>query len=675
MDQSALHQYIRNQLQACAGWGPDGVQAARKDALTYYHQRPRGDEVTGRSTVVSGDVSAMVDANLAQMMEAYTTSNVAEFDPTGEEDEDQCQLETDTVVHFTLRQSDGFVQLATAIKDALLQRVGVIKSWCEEKQVAKLYTFDNVPDEETLAVVLDALGEESELVNYQDGTAVVRVLVAKTVYRNAAVAPENFFYGAEEWDYNLQNIPFCAERHVEQRFELYKRFKKEDVDRLTPFAGGTSGRPDAEARNPSGFTTPPNNFENKGYERIEWLECYCLLDTDGDGIPERHMVAYVWNDNALLTPKPEPRTIVPYAMGTTMLAPHRLTGLSQYDKLRQIQDESTGMKRARDDNVNAVTMNRTASLDGVVNRDDMSNGRVNGDIRVTADQGITDVRQAIMAFPVPDNSANILQNLESLKRERTELGGAALELASGSMQIGGDRMGSQGLDRAYSVMESLSALMMKMMAATLVRNLFLVAHATLREHYTQPVNIKRNGRWYSPVPAQWSERDAVTVKLGQSPGERQRLAAALRQIIQDQIFLVEKGMEGVLVDAERFYRAYMDWARVSDVPVPEQYYIDPASEPAQTTLQRKAEAAQMEADKRDNLLQQAVSLRKVEVATPKYQSDQETAYKYWAKTIDAEIEEARLTSGAVTQLLTHRGKKNEAANRNAEGVSKSAGAK
>jgi hypothetical protein len=193
---------------------------------------------------------------------------------------------------------------------------------------------------------------------------------------------------------------------------------------------------------------------------------------------------------------------------------------------------------------------------------------------------------------------------------------------------------------------------MQTFAATFVRNWFLIAHATLREHYTGAVNIKRNGRWFSPVPSKWSERDAITVKLGQSPGERARMAGTLRQIIQDQIFLVEKGMEGVLVDAERFYRAYMDWARVSDVPIPEQYYIDPASDPAQEELNRKGQVAQVEAAKRENLLTQSVKLRKIEVATPKYVADQDTTFKYWAKTIDAEIEEAKIAGDAVTKLLT-----------------------
>src|SRR6185436_10109554 len=662
----------KNQLQACAGWGADGVQSARTAALTYYLQRPRGDEVNGRSAIVSGDVSASTEANLAQMMQAYASSNIVELDATGEEDEDQAQLETDTVVHLTMRKNDGFVQLASATKDALMQRVGVMKAWCQDMQRARVQTFDNVEDEDTLSAVIDALGESAELVNYSGTTASIRIVDTRNEFKDAAVAPENFFYLAEEWDYNLQNTDFVAERHVEPRHKLYARFKKSTVDNLKAFNGGHL-RPDVAARDPLNFTQAANNYADPLYDRIEWLECYCLIDLDGDGIPERCMVPFVWNDQAILTDDEsgEHCTLVPYAMGTTIIMPHRLTGLSQYDKLRMVQDENTGMKRARDDNVNAVTKNRTASLEGVVNRDDMSDGRVNGDIRVKADAGITDVRQAVTAFAVPDNTANILQNIEAIKRDRTEMGGAALELSSGQLQVGGDRMGSQGLDRAYSVMESLAALMMQTLAATLIRNFFLLVHATLREHYTGAVNIKRNGRWITAVPSQWAERESATVKLGQSPGERARRAAALRQVIQDQIYLAEQGMEGVLVDAEHFYRAYMDWARVADVPMPEQYYIDPMSKPAQTTLQRKAQAAQAETAKKENLLQEAVKLRKVEVATPKYVADQKVTYDYWAKTIDAQLEEAKLAAPAVVQLLTHK-KDSDAARPTSKGKPKTA---
>jgi hypothetical protein len=111
------------------------------------------------------------------------------------------------------------------------------------------------------------------------------------------------------------------------------------------------------------------------------------------------------------------------------------------------------------------------------------------------------------------------------------------------MQIGGDRMGSQGLEKAYSVAEQLSASMMKMLASTLIREVFLLAHRTLREYFDEPVPIKRNGKWQYVTPSDWPERHSVTIKPGMSPGERSRRVNAMTQVINSQLMLTDKGMD------------------------------------------------------------------------------------------------------------------------------------
>src|SRR5690606_39867330 len=67
----------------------------------------------------------------------------------------------------------------------------------------------------------------------------------------------------------------------------------------------------------------------------------------------------------------------------------------------------------------------------------MSDGRVNGAIRVKAN--VARVSDAVMPFSVPDTSQGIRAALEHMQRERRELGGSALDMASSEMQIGQDR--------------------------------------------------------------------------------------------------------------------------------------------------------------------------------------------------------------------------------------------
>ena len=300
------------------------------------------------------------------------------------------------------------------------------------------------------------------------------------------------------------------------------------------------------------------------------------------------------------------------------------------------------------DNVQATTKNRLAIMDGVVNTDDITDGRVNNAIRVKAT--VPDIRAAIMPLVIPDTSANILQNLESTARKRSEMGGAALDMQSAQMQIGGDRMGSQGLEKAYSVAEQLSAAMMKTLAATLIRSVFLLAHKTLREYFDEPLPIKRNGKWTHIIPSDWPERHSVTIKPGMSPGERSRRVTALGEVINAQMMLSDKGMNKVLVDLDGFNRALLDWARLSEVQNPEQYFIDPESDRSQAALQGKNEQAEQHENQKKALMQQAFGLEQLRTAFEKYRTDAELQFKYFDSVLKSEVAEATIIGSATTQL-------------------------
>lgn len=654
MAEDTLIQKIKEQLLLCHGFDGDEVAQAREKALDYYFQRPRGDEVAGRSAVVSGDVSAMVEANLAQMLDAFSSDNIVEFEPSGLEDEDQAQLESSAVQHFVMSRNNGFLQLAQAIKDALLLRNGVIKVFVEDLEDTRVRSFTDVSPE-ALVELTNQGGVETDVLEYDAETGDLKLRLTRTQreFRSHAIPPENFLY-YREWDlHDLQDIPFCAERHIDRRSDLVELgFPKSKVKDLTKHS--TNFKVDSQARNPRNLSNFTEGIDDS-QDQIEWFECYVLMDKDGDGISERRKICI--SDETVLSD--EPVNLVPYAAGTAIINPHRFMGISLFDKLKQTQDTRTALRRALLDNVNTTTKNRIAYLDGKVNVEDVGDGRPNGALRVKAN--VADVRQAVMPFEVPDTSANILSNLESTARERAEMGGAALDLQTAQMQIGGDRMGSQGLDRAYSVMEQLASMMMKTVAATLIRSTFLLAHATLREFFDEPVPIKRNGKWITPVPSEWPERRSLVVKPGMSPGERARKANALKQVLDSQIVLADKGMGEVLVNLGGFNKALLDWARVSEIQNPEQYFVDPESPQAQQAIKNKRAQAQEQTELKQALMQQAIGLEQMRLAFEKYKEDAELQFKYYNAVLGAEVEEAKIAGKATTDLALaqQRGVKNE----------------
>lgn len=641
-------QRIRSLLMECAGWEGDEIASDRERAINYYFQRPRGDETTGRSDVVDGSLSSMTEANLAQMLDSFTSDSIAEYPAESEGDDDQAALESATVVQMVMRDNNGYQEIGSAVKDGLLLRNGICKIWVETDEHTETLELINASEEALAELMNQQAFDDIEVLSFDPDTRDLQLRVTTKLrqFRCEAIAIENFLYLKHWHKLDLQRIPFCAERHVEARSELLRRgFPKKKVMQLK--AHTTNFKIDSTARDVRRYT-PSKSSIDKMAEDVEWFECYVLVDAGKGRVERRRIsVAGVNRDSEL---EDVPVSHVPFAAGSPFINPHRFTGVSLYDKLRVIQDKNTGLERALLDNVNTSIRNGKAYLDGAVNAEDLADGRPAKDIRVR--RSVPDVRQAIMSFDQPDLSTGILKNLDYQRQLRTEMGGASLELASGQMQMAGGRIGSEGVDRAFSVMEQLASHMTKNMATTLIRNIFLLAHMVIRENYDVPVDVYAQGRWQTPVPAGWRPRKRVTVKVGMSPGERARKVAALEKVLDSQMALAgEHKMEGVLVDAGQFYKTLIDWARANELEVPEQYYLDPMSESSQAALQAKAESAQAESEAQKALMGQALGFEQLRISLEKYKTDTENAIKVWAETLHAEIEEAKIVGKATADLI------------------------
>lgn len=644
MTNDEIQKAVNTQLQAATGFDADEVTKVREQALDYYFMRPRGDEVTGRADVVSGDVSAMVEAVLSQMLDSFSGDNIAEFQPNGEADEDQAQLESDTVNHFVMDANNGYVAFLEAIKDALLERNGVIKVWVDERTQTKTQDYTEV-DPVAFATLTRPPDKVVDVVAYdpEKETLTLKETTVDRELKIEAIPLENFLY-TENWtSLDLQDIPFCAERKIDSRSALIEMGYGESVVNGLP-AHHTTMQATA-TRNPKKIESDPDNAPDKSQEQIEYFESYMLIDTDGDGISERRRMVTA---GTTLLDNIEVK-MVAFAAGAVLINPHRFLGVSLFDKLKQTQDINTGLNRALLDNANATNKSRLITREGKVNADDLEDGRVNGRIRVkNSHQGpLTD---AVAALLVPDISQGILLNIEHQKRSRGELGGASLDLAAGNAQLGSQQVGSQGLDRAYSVMEQLAAMMTRIIAETLIRSVYLLTHVTLREFFNKPVEIKQSAKWATSTPSEWPERKRLTVKPGMSVGQRSRRVSFLESVLDKQISLSDQGLDTVIVNIQGFHNALIDWARAAEIDNPEQYFLDPASDASKKALAGKQAAQKKQAEAQQTLLDQALGLEALRVSIDKRQGEMELQFKYWSDNLKSEIEEAKIVGGAAANI-------------------------
>jgi hypothetical protein len=642
-DERDLLASLRTQLRQCVGFEGDKLATDRAAAWRYYFLRPRGDEIAGRSAVVSGDLSAMVEAVLSQMDNAFSTDRLVEFDADGAGDVDQAQLESDCVCQF-VGKNNGNLQILFAVKSALLLRNGIVKAWCDERKTTTYESYEQVQPEAIAELAQGKPGIETKILDYDPEAQTLDLAITTVVkkFRVGSVPMYNFIY-PDDWNSpDLTDCPFMVERHVEARSKLVERgFSKAKIDKVQRITSDSAV--DASAQMPGGVLQTRIGLDSS-QDRVEWFEAYALMD-DGKGASERRRICFA--DAVILENVAE--DIVPYAAGVVFLNPDRLTGISLYDKLKSVQDINTALERASLDNVNTVNRNRTASFEGVVNADDLADGRTNNNIRVRMGV-VPDVRQAITAFTIPDQSSGILQHIQEQKSRRSEMGGAALTLATGEMQLN-DRIGSQGVDRAYSVMEELSAHMTRNIAKTLIRSIYLIAHAVMRKHYDYPVTIRQGGRWATTIPKQWPVRENCQVKPGMSPGERARRVQTYREMMNDQVALAGQGMDEVIVSMDTFYTTMMDWARAADVENPERYYVDPRSDASIKAQQGKQVAAKQQSDMQNLLITQAIKLEQMRSAITKYQADIETQFKYYDANLSAQIEEAKIVGNAALEMI------------------------
>ena len=118
--------FISDEFANAEGAQSDSMTNMRKMALQYYQGDPRGDELEGRSQVISLDVAASVNTTLALMRSMLIDEAAVSFEAFGPEDEPMAKAEADICQDAFYSENDGKLQLMHAIKDGLLSRLAVI---------------------------------------------------------------------------------------------------------------------------------------------------------------------------------------------------------------------------------------------------------------------------------------------------------------------------------------------------------------------------------------------------------------------------------------------------------------------------------------------------------------------------------------------------------------------
>jgi hypothetical protein len=559
MDINKLKSIIESEIDDSIGYVETDTVAERQEALEYYLREPYGNEVEGKSQIVTGEVAEVVDGALPQLIRVFTsTDGVVEFQPTNNGDEPFAQQATEYCNWVFYRQNDGFLILHNWFKDALLQKTGIVKAYWDEKVDVTKEKYEGLSDDDLmmlmqddeLEVVAQETEEEIEEITdpmtgqvFQNIKREHKVKIKRTKKEGKVVVenvpPEEFLISKRAR--TIQDSPFVAHRRMMTRSELVAMgFKKDVVDSLE--SGDTlEFSPDRIARYSRGEQPNSMGSQDQSMEVVEVYECYIKVDYNDDGIAELRRVVYASNEVL----EDEECDYIPFHSLCPIPIPHKFYGQSLADRALDLQLIKSTVLRQMLDNLYLTNNYRVGAVEGQVNLDDLLTSTAGGVVRLKNPNALVPLTVA----STTQGSFPMLEYLDGVQARRTGVSDS---------QNGIDPNVLQNVTAAaVSAMSQASAgkleLIARIFAETGVKSLFKGILTLLCKYEDKEKLVRLNGKYVAFNPREWSTQYNVSINVGLGTGTRQEQLTTMQMILQKQEEIIQTyGLSNPLVNLMQY---------------------------------------------------------------------------------------------------------------------------
>ena len=554
MAQNELMSIIQAEIDDAIGFIESETVEQRKQALEAYLRQPYGNEVEGKSQIVTGEVAEAIDGALPSLVRIFTGSdNIVVFEPQGPRDEASAKQATDYCNWVFNRDNAGVAILHDWFKDALMQKNGIVKAYWEDKEdITKERYFDLSNDElamlmsdETMEIVeqdttefpiFDPMGQPViDPMGMPVMGATHNVVVQKKKKSGKVtienVPPEEFLISKKAR--TIADSPFVAHRQMLTRSTLVAMgFNKKQIEGLQ-MGDALAYTPERVARYAAGEQPYQTQTDDPSMQEIEVFECYVKTDLDGKGIATLVQVFYASNEileDAKGKEMVEEVDYVPFHSICPIPIPHKFFGNSLADRTVDLQLIKTTITRQMLDNLYLTNNARVVAVEGQVNLDDLLTSTAGGVIRAKSQGAVSQLvvqNVAAQAFPM-------LQYLDTIQSKRTGVSDA-----------------SQGLDP--SVLQNVTAaavasmqqagagkieLMARIFAETGVKSLFQGILHLLCKYQDKARMVRMRGEFVEFDPRTWANQYDVSINVGLGAGNRQEQMAMLSMVLAKQEQLI-----------------------------------------------------------------------------------------------------------------------------------------
>lgn len=565
MTDDELRSAVDHEVSESAAWTGSELAGERERNLSYYLGHPLGNEVPGRSQVVSQDVFEVVESALPSLLEPFFAGDdICEFKPTSVGDEAYCDQATDVINHLIKEKNDGFLLFNTWIKDGLLSKVGIVRSWQDATRIKKRERYQGLTDMQLAGLVenpaVTVLTHDAKADPSAPGQSLhdveLEVDRGPAGIRIENVEPSSFILSRHAK--RMADVTAIGELRQYTRSDLVSMgFKRDRVERLSDYQAAHED-----------FAVDRDRLMQADHGEGANLQLtmffgFVKVDFDGDGIAEWRRVFMAGNDIL----ENEEVDDHEYSLWSPILLPHRIIGMALADPVIAIQDTKTSLQRQYLDSLYIANNPTTYAVEGV-NLDDLLSTRIGKVVRMKAPNLAGPLQTTLVA----NESLQGIELMNTVREERIGISrlNQGLDADSLNKTAAGARI-ADARDQRRLLM------MLRIFGETGCKDLCKRLLRLTCEYQDKPGTIRLRDTWVEYDPRNWSPDMGVTVNVGLGTGDKSQTIQFLTMM---GAYFQQAAPLGV-VTPENVYQLGKMLMKAGNIQGADRLLTDPANAPPQ----------------------------------------------------------------------------------------------
>lgn len=543
-------------------------------AENYYKSGKLGNEVKGRSQIVTSDVHDAVEGAIPLLMKVFAgTDEPVKIKPQEGTDQANADLMMALVNHQLRVRNNWFLTCYDGFHDALLLRRSVIKYAWENKTEEYVEIHKGLTRQEMSALGAQPNVKEIAIIASTETAAIPevgeeenRTYDVEVTSTSETEGPTVRTIALEEIGFSrtassFENISFMYHRVALEKWEFKKLYPDADAEELEAAGSSSESLIDTIKQERFADLGGTSFFWNDKEQKFIVHECYY---TDPDtGTPLMNALC----GNTVLELTRNKYDVPPFVILNAYKRPHRVIGMSIYDKAKHNQRNRSMLLRGLMDYINFSNSGRNLVDEKRVNMDDYLNRNYPAAaIRVVGDQ--TTAITPLPTTPIQPWTFTLLEFLTAAGENKL-----GITRMSSGVQGASTNKTKGGLLALMAAGGQKLELITRVLAETGIAPLIMAMVKMNLKFMSKPAQIRVLGKPMTINPDNIAGEYDVIVNVGVGTGDNderivqaQQLLAIFKQVFEAKI---------PVVTAENLYHALKNLLLAMDKKDYEMYITEP----------------------------------------------------------------------------------------------------